>query len=262
MLKSENVVVIHGWMCNEFELKGNELLVYALIYGFSQDGESSFFGGRKYIAETFNISLPTVDKALHGLLDKGYIQKQASEDYKTTDSYWVDINMVEKKLYGGSKETLLNNISNNKKTINKTISNDIVEQHTIFSDDVIEKPKKKNQYQKCMDMIDEYTTDSTLRKKLAECYKLFTENSRDIGRPFYANNFKGKLNVLSGLASDVATQIKIVDNTLQNGWNGFYELKQEQKRKSSSRYTVDQPTDIGYTADKADKEHIDYGEKF
>ena len=96
MLKSENVVVIHGWMCNELRLKGNELLVFALIYGFSCDGVSSFYGGRKYIGETFNISLPTVDKALNGLLNKELICKDDREGFP--DVYFYDERGV-KKLY-------------------------------------------------------------------------------------------------------------------------------------------------------------------
>ena len=35
-IKNENYVLIQGWMINELKLKGNELLIYALIYGFSQ----------------------------------------------------------------------------------------------------------------------------------------------------------------------------------------------------------------------------------
>ena len=75
-MKSENYVVIQGWMCNELELKSNELLVFALIYGFSQDNSSLFCGGRKYIAETFNITLPTVDKTLSALVEKKLIIKE------------------------------------------------------------------------------------------------------------------------------------------------------------------------------------------
>ena len=33
-ISSDNYVVVQGWMCNELDLKGNDLLVFALIYGF------------------------------------------------------------------------------------------------------------------------------------------------------------------------------------------------------------------------------------
>ena len=102
---SDKFVAIQGWMCNELNLKGNDLLVFALIHGFSQDGKSTFRGGRTYISETFNISKPTVDRALNNLLDAGLIEKIPVEvsnmifyEYRTLQGV--------KNLYGGGKETL------------------------------------------------------------------------------------------------------------------------------------------------------------
>ena len=37
-MKDENYIVLQGWMINKLNLKGNELTVYALIYGYSQNG--------------------------------------------------------------------------------------------------------------------------------------------------------------------------------------------------------------------------------
>ena len=221
MLKSDNVVIIHGWMCNELELKGTELLVFALIYGFSQDGASSFFGGRKYIAETFNISLPTVDKALKGLIDKDYIVQESNTEYNSADSYYVK-NMVVKKLYGGSKETLPYNISNTKKQT--ILSKDSIVGETISGQD--EKPKKLNLYQKCMALTEEYTENETLRKYLADFLKICLENSRESGRPFYQNMWNSKLTKLSELSDNDDMQSKIVKQTLDNGWSNFYAYKE------------------------------------
>ena len=43
MIKKENYVQISGWMISELNLSGNELIAYALIHGFSQDGKSVWF---------------------------------------------------------------------------------------------------------------------------------------------------------------------------------------------------------------------------
>ena len=32
----ENYITVQGWMVTDLNLKGNELLIYACIYGFSQ----------------------------------------------------------------------------------------------------------------------------------------------------------------------------------------------------------------------------------
>ena len=42
MIKNENYYTIFGWMLKELNLNGIDLVVYAIIYSFSQDGESEF----------------------------------------------------------------------------------------------------------------------------------------------------------------------------------------------------------------------------
>ena len=74
-VKDNNFITIQGWMRTKLDLKGNELLVYALIYGFSQDGNSKFSGTRRYIAEWVGCSLKTVDNAIASLLAKKSIVK-------------------------------------------------------------------------------------------------------------------------------------------------------------------------------------------
>ena len=54
MIKNENFIVIQGFMINELDLKGNELIIYAIIYGFSQDGENKYTGSLNYLANWTN----------------------------------------------------------------------------------------------------------------------------------------------------------------------------------------------------------------
>lgn len=42
--KKQSYIVVLDWMVEKYHLKGNELLAYALIYGFSQDEESEYKG--------------------------------------------------------------------------------------------------------------------------------------------------------------------------------------------------------------------------
>lgn len=74
-MKSENFITIQGWMRNELNLKGNELLLYALIYGFCQDGESKFTGSLKYAAEWLGVSKSTIQVTLSQLIAKELIFK-------------------------------------------------------------------------------------------------------------------------------------------------------------------------------------------
>lgn len=225
-MQSNNYIVIQGWMCNELGLKGNELLIFAMIHGFSQDGVSKYYGGRKYIADTFNISLPTVDKALQGLLDKEYIVKYISGDYINPDSYWVNLEVVKKlyegskeTLHGGSKETLLNKDSkqtDSKK--GKVVSKDTTE----FSFGKKSTPKKENLYTKCLNMIDAKTTDATCRLLLRDWLNMLLEKYRSRGKMLYANVFKGKLNMLDKF--DEKDWADIIRYNIQRGYEGFYPI--------------------------------------
>ncbi len=69
-------ITIQDWMVKDFNLKGNELLAYALIYGFSQDGESEFKGSISYISEWLNTSKSTTMRILKKLTDMGVIKKR------------------------------------------------------------------------------------------------------------------------------------------------------------------------------------------
>ena len=257
-MKSNNFVIIQGWMCNELELKGNDLLIYALIYGFSQDGESVFSGSREYIANTFNISRPTVDKALNNLLSKGLITKYESEDSVTPNSYAVD-NQVVKKLYmgsketllGGSKETLLN--KTNKKEISKKNSNSkelLQNSETSFLGSVSEskkeeKPKKKNLYEKCLDIIDEYTDEGEL-KDLLVTYLKYRLEIKD--RPLYANMWKGMIRKLSQLDhGDYDTACGIVQQSINRGYLGFFPVNTYTNYNKSANTLHDKLNESGAT---------------
>lgn len=75
-VKNKSYVNIQGWMVAELGLSGNELLVYAIIYGFSQDGEGEFTGSLRYLMDWTGASKNTVMRALVSLEEKGLISKQ------------------------------------------------------------------------------------------------------------------------------------------------------------------------------------------
>lgn len=119
-VKDESYICIQGWMINRLNLKGNELLVYAIIYGFSQDEESRFTGSLQYLADWTNSSKQGVMKNLKSLADKGYIEKTDRMingvkfcEYHTK-KFNTPLNNVEQgmkqSLMGGIKQSLPNNI--------------------------------------------------------------------------------------------------------------------------------------------------------
>lgn len=76
-MRDENYIQIAGWMINKLHLTGNELVVYALIYGFSQDGRSEFSGTLEYISSWLGIGKITAHRILAKLIDDGLIVRKA-----------------------------------------------------------------------------------------------------------------------------------------------------------------------------------------
>lgn len=74
-MRRENYITIQGWMVTELGLSGNELLCYALIYGFSQDGISVFNATMGYVASWLNVSRQTAIATIKKLCEKGLISK-------------------------------------------------------------------------------------------------------------------------------------------------------------------------------------------
>lgn len=111
-IKSTNYFVVSGWMVNELELKGNELLTYAIIYGFTQDGNQWFEGSRHYLASFINVDVRSMGDILKRLVEKKLLIKDTvylenGSLYVRYKAYnpitiengeiWIDIDWEEKK---------------------------------------------------------------------------------------------------------------------------------------------------------------------
>ena len=110
MIKDDNFYVIQGWMINQLKLKSTELQIFAIIYGFSQDGKTEFKGSLSYIQDWTGVSKPTVISAINSLVDKGLITK-TTFDNGETNSYRVSGS--KESLLAGSKDSLHNNYTHN-----------------------------------------------------------------------------------------------------------------------------------------------------
>ncbi len=76
VLSNKNYINIQAWMVKELNLTGNDLICYALIYGFSQDGETEFKGSLSYIAEWLNTSKQTARLVVKRLVESGLVNKR------------------------------------------------------------------------------------------------------------------------------------------------------------------------------------------
>jgi len=238
-MQNDNFTIITGWMCNELRLSGNELLVYAAIYGFSKDGASHYSGGRRYLSESFNISLPTVDKALKGLVEKKYIIRYPKEiNGVVFNEYYADLGIfqnftgdkeslggVVKNLYGGGKESLPNNINNN---INESIVN------------------SKENNKKKFDAIAYLDTFPGMNKdpEIKDVFIKFIEMRESIKHPITTEYGLKQLIKRAWDLGDAQKGkiIAVVNQSIESGYRGLFPLKDDNKPMPVTRAVTSNPT--------------------
>lgn len=119
-VRQNNYITILGWMVSDLKLRGNALLTYAIIYGFSQNGDDSYTGSRQYLAEWTNSTVQNVSRCLKKLLKDGLIIKKENMingvkfcEYKAVVPELLPVT----KCSGGSNKMFLNNIEYNTSNI-------------------------------------------------------------------------------------------------------------------------------------------------
>lgn len=122
-IKDENYITIQAFMVKELGLKGNALIIYACIYGFSQAENQVFNGSLQYLADWTNSTKAGVINALKTLIEKGYIAKNEAyfNGVKIVEYYATKFNTPLKKVEwgystkfnGGIQKSLTNNIDDN-----------------------------------------------------------------------------------------------------------------------------------------------------
>ena len=113
-------------MRDDLGLKGNELLVFAVIYGFSQGRQGCFKGSLAYLQEVCGISKMTAVNILKSLVEKGLLDKtEIFENGVKFVSYSVGIKITPgvKNLYRGGVKIIPNNNIDSYNGIDKSIPN-------------------------------------------------------------------------------------------------------------------------------------------
>lgn len=82
MIRPDNFIVIQGWMITDLNLKGLDLLIFAIIYSFSQGDDNYFTGTIGFLQEWTNASNFGVRKSLNKLVDDGFILKFVDDSSK------------------------------------------------------------------------------------------------------------------------------------------------------------------------------------
>lgn len=192
----------------------------------SLDNENHCTASNEYFAEFCGVSVPTITRCIKKLKDMNFIETTMISS--NTGSYRVI------KMIMGSNQNdetgvikMISNYNNDININNKVLSKDNTTQEFDFG--VTEKPKK-NLYQKCLALIDDYTDLSDIKKALVEFldYRLEIKD-----KPFYANQFKGMLKALDKAVEETysynknITYVDVIEYAIQRGWLNFYPIPQQ-----------------------------------
>ena len=79
-MTQQRYLIIPEWML-DLGLNASELHAYALIWGFSQDGESDFHGAASYVARWCGVTERQVHTILKNLTSRGLIKKTVTPGY-------------------------------------------------------------------------------------------------------------------------------------------------------------------------------------
>lgn len=228
-ISRENYITIQGFMITDLKLKGNELIIYAVIYGFSQAENQTFSGSLQYLADWLNGTRQGVQKSLKSLIEKGLIVKTDKVvngvkfcEYSTTRGVYNSVaqcttqlhevyNSVAQgcttQLHGGVQLSCTNNIKDNIKN-NNNIKESKKEKPTKTSfDNIIQAYAKGNE--EITDLLQEWLKVRKA-KRAAMTDRAITMNIEKLD----------SLAAQSGL-----TVPEYLKEVICRGWAAFYQIK-------------------------------------
>lgn len=214
-------------------LKGLQLELYAIIYGFSQDSAGAFYGTLSYLEELTGFNKRTIIYNLNEMIDKGLIVKEQEIISNMIRNRYIctprtggeETSRGVKNLHGGGEETSrgVKNLhgggeffSPNNKEYNKDIN---IKENNISP----LSPLTKNSPSEETAPLP-YTSEEFRNTWEVLCRQpKWKKKSKDA--------LRGNLKKLAGYPEDVA--IKMMQNSINNDWQGLFPLKAEDIRNAN-----------------------------
>lgn len=249
-IKDKNFIVIQGWMINNLKLTGNDLIIYAIIYGFTQDEEQWFEGSRSYLAEWCNSTKRGIQKNLNRLVESKLIFKKEvfvnnvkfckyksnpkfiPGDPKYTPGEQSSLGVVNKVPWGGEQSSP----GGGEQSSPNNIDIDNIDNNINIKKERKEERKTKKLYPTSSKpdkpsisfdtLIENYTENVQLREELKEHLKVRKQKKGALTN----RAIQLSLSKLDKIAADDYEKIKIVQNAIMNGWTGFFPLKPDEKK--------------------------------
>ena len=228
MITDNNYYQISGWMINRLNLKGNELQAYAIIYGFTQDGQNWYTGSLAYLSDWLNCSRRTVINTLSSLVEKGLLIKE---------------NRIEK---GQAVVRYRANLA--ALDFAEALKQPAKQAELLYNQTKKPAPKAKKPAEPQKDAFDEYAGD---RPELLAKLREFEENRVALKAKMTTQAKTLLVNKLEREFSNDQERTRALDEAILNGWKSVYPEKGRTKATSAKNYNYDY-------SNKGLKEGVDY----
>lgn len=191
---------IQEFMLKDLKLSWNELLIYAIIFWFSQDFQNTFNCSYEKLASFLNLTKMGVIKIIKKLEEKWLIEKIKGNEFWAINSYRVTKVCLEdkkslsdevNKVYSKNKQSLPNNniYNNNYNNINKNNNNIFINENITEKQDFSDFSESLENFENKKEEIIEATPDNISRLS----HKHFEEVETPKERPtFWPNPKKEK----------------------------------------------------------------------
>lgn len=233
-MTDKEYIVILPFMVDGLKLKGNELIMYAIIYGFSRVEGHSFHGSLSYLASMTNLSKRSVMEVLKKLIDKKHIVKK-EEMINGIKMCKYSCNSEECEKFTGSEESSPGVVKNLHRGGEESSPNNTNKNTNIYiKEESIKEEKADFTLNDCRKLIQTYTINQDFEEVMYD----FCKMRKQINKPMSERALRMKFTQLNTLANTESEKIKIVEQSIANCWQDLYAIggnknysKQPQKKK-------------------------------
>lgn len=228
-MKKFDYIVIQAPMISELGLKGNSLLVFALIHSYTRDQKHTFRASLKDMAEWFTTSENAINSTLKALVKSGYINKLGPNNApEYTTNFEALMAKVEAEGALKTQKVYEQTAKKQKALLNQKGAQKAVEHNTTESVALLK------QYGKGTETVVSKTTESVASpinkiiyiNKYSCCYSALTDEQKQEEQKqfFKIFFFKG--------ANDPAEEVKrFIGHNQANGWQNKAGVKYDSTEK-------------------------------
>ena len=213
--------------------------IYAYLIAFAGD-KKTCYPSRDLMCEELGISINRFTKHLKTLKESGYIKVERikSGNLKAKNIYEIIMDERDRCInfrdieneYHENKDIEHEYLENEYTNIN-SLNNNSLNINSVNNNSLNKKEKKKKRTDLDV-LINEYTSNSFLQETIIDFMKM----RKSIKKPVTERALKGILNKLDKLATTDDIKIKILENSIENCWQGVFPLKDNLSNYNSNKH--------------------------